>query len=84
VSFRSTQSLPGPLSMEIEGLHLGPEEEDAYFEVFHALTAEDRHQLLGHPDAVQGEMTEQCELVNHGKPRALCGGREWLERPEGG
>jgi uncharacterized protein YwqG len=70
VSFRQTLSFPPCESMAIDALRLDDEEVDAYFRILEVLNegtdSGTLHQLLGHPDVIQGDMQLECQLVSHG------------------
>lgn len=62
-------TLPSIDSISIESLHFSSEEQDAYWSILDVL--EQRipgplHRLLGHPDALQGDMQVESQLVSHG------------------
>lgn len=60
-------SLPAPASPAARALRLDDEQLDAYRDLVRALsTRRPRHRLLGHPDALQGDMQLECELVTNG------------------
>jgi uncharacterized protein YwqG len=70
VAAEPSASLPAFESMEIESLSLTRPERDAYWELHDAFVGREsggpRHQLLGHPDPVQGDMRLECQLASHG------------------
>jgi len=59
-------TLPSWESKPVERLRLSEAEEDLYFELLESFSPEGIHQVLGHPDQVQGDMTVECQLVTHG------------------
>ena len=61
--FSPEATLPPFESSSVQALDLDDDEAEAYTELVGGLGGEDigRHRLLGHPDAIQGEMEAQCE-----------------------
>lgn len=59
-------SLPAWESNDRARLGLGNPELDAYLDLMDLLAAGESHQLLGHPNQVQGDMAVECELVSNG------------------
>jgi uncharacterized protein YwqG len=85
LNFRTEGTLPPEESGAIAALGLSKEEQYAYFDVLDGLgeiyTADHdyaSHRLLGHPEAIQGDMQLQCQLVSHG---VSTGDMDWLTHP---
>ena len=55
-------------SAAMRRLRLGKTEVEAYWELLDALYSEDEicHQILGHPQPIQGDMQIECQLVSNG------------------
>jgi len=67
--FSLEATLPPADSTSIESLHLSNQEREAYWRVLTTLeqrTPGPRHRLLGHPDALQGDMQIESQLASHG------------------
>jgi uncharacterized protein YwqG len=63
------RTLPPASSSSLESLHLFDQERKAYWKVLTALeqrTPGPLHRLLGYPDALQGDMQVESQLVSHG------------------
>jgi uncharacterized protein YwqG len=79
-------TIPPWESPEIEALELSRDEADRYFELHEAVDRargyDDEfaviHQLLGHPDQIQGDMKLECQLVTNG---LYCGDSSGYEDP---
>jgi uncharacterized protein YwqG len=69
-------------SLAVEELDLSPAEREKYYDILEGGDEDSpgapRHQLLGHPSAVQGEMRLQCQLVTNG---LFCGDPSGYEDP---
>lgn len=67
VQLQDDFSLPEP-SEALSKLSLPDDQEDAVYELYgqFAKRRSPWHQLLGHPDPIQGEMQLECQLVSHG------------------
>jgi uncharacterized protein YwqG len=66
VAMVESYSMPPWESKHIEGLALSDAEIDQYCDVLESVLPESGHQLLGHPDQIQGDMTLECQLVTNG------------------
>lgn len=66
ITFRAATTIPPWESKPAERLRLTEAESDAYFDLLELIHGGENHQLLGHPDQVQGDMTAECQLVTHG------------------
>lgn len=68
--FYEAVTLPPADSLTLVGLGLDDEEWDRYhdllFERMEMHPHETMHQILGHPDTIQGDMQVECQLVSHG------------------
>jgi uncharacterized protein YwqG len=76
--FSLERTLPQEDSTYVDALKLSRQERDAYRKVLSALeqrTPGPMHRLLGHPDALQGDMQVESQLVSHG----LYLGNGWPE-----
>jgi uncharacterized protein YwqG len=75
-------TLPEPDSLAVEDLDLSSQDRDRYYGVLDAWhedwVDEPKHQLLGHPSAIQGEMQLECQLVTNG---LFCGDPSGYEDP---
>lgn len=79
VETRETLTLPPWESDTIQELDLTGEEGDSYVDLLDALAPEEAtHQLLGHPDPLQGDMALECQLVSNG---IYCGDPSGYEDP---
>ena len=79
VEARDTLTLPPWESDTIQRLELLEEEEDRYVDLLDDLAPEEPvHQLLGHPDPIQGDMALECQLVSNG---IYCGDPSGYEDP---
>ncbi|MBB4634622.1 YwqG family protein [Longimicrobium terrae] len=78
-------SWPRSSAPVVREIGMSSEEGDAYFEFWEEWDAGEggrpRHQLLGHPIPVQGEMQLECQLVTAG---IYCGGPEGYADPRRG
>jgi|SRR5579859_4243044 len=69
LTFSVSIMYPYVRSLPVEALHLSEQEFHAYWDVLSTLRQEDhepRHHLLGYPDALQGDMQVESQLVSHG------------------
>lgn len=69
LTFAREMTLPPADSTDIEVLQFSSQERDAYWKVLSALEQRipgSMHRLLGHPDALQGDMQVESQLVSHG------------------
>ncbi len=69
LTFSVETTLPPGDSLSIAALHLSRKEQNAYEELLKTLNnryQEPLHRLLGHPDALQGDMQLECQLVSSG------------------
>jgi uncharacterized protein YwqG len=68
--FYEAVSLPPADSLAVMALAFDEDEWDCYhtllIEGLETYPHETRHQLLGHPDPIQGDMQIECQLVSHG------------------
>lgn len=79
-------TIPPSGSPEIEAIELGRDEADRYLDLEEAVERlrgyQDEfdviHQLLGHPDQIQGDMKLECQLVTNG---LYCGDSSGYEDP---
>ncbi len=77
VTFGTRLSLPGWETAFVQSLCLTDDEEEAYIDV---LECDDLagHQLLGHPQEIQGSMALECQLASNG---IYCGSPEGYNDP---
>lgn len=70
-------------STAMERLGLSREEQEAYRELLEELypEGEARHQILGHPQPIQGDMRLECQLVSNG---LYCGDASGYHDPRAG
>lgn len=90
-----TLSIPDPSLLCMQDLALPQDIEDQMYLLLETLREKDespRHQLLGHPDLIQNEMQEECQVTSNGiytgtstytndsSYKALLGGheRDWI------
>lgn len=70
VEMREVLTAPPFESPFIRELHLTESEEDAYWDFLENIHADEEgevsHQILGHPEAIQGDMQLECQLVSNG------------------
>ena len=66
VSPREGVTLPPWESKHIEALGLSDGEIDRYCDLLDSFAPAVSHQLLGHPDQIQSDMTVECQLVTSG------------------
>lgn len=83
ISSSKQTTLPPWEALSIEQLELNDEERDLYWELCekvleHNNSTEITHKLLGHPDAIQGEMQLECQLVSNG---LYCGDATGYNEP---
>jgi uncharacterized protein YwqG len=81
VDFLKTSTLAPYESRVVERLHLSVEEADDYGDIWVETQQElegPRHQVLGHPHPIQGEMQLECQLVSHG---IYCGDSDGYNDP---
>lgn len=74
IAFAVTQSLP----TRPNGVVMTEEESDAYSALVESNPNNSRHQLLGWPYVVQGDMELECQLVTNG---LYCGNSEGFNAP---
>jgi uncharacterized protein YwqG len=78
-------TLPAVNSGKITNVNVDLEqsERDAYYDFFEVCheqeTSSSKHQLLGHPDQLQGDMQLQSQLVSHG---LYCGNASGYQNPQ--
>ena len=82
ISFREIITLPPYQGRDIDALRFSHDEYDRYFDLWDAWHEAEgegpAHQLLGHPDPIQGEMQLKCQLVTNGID---CGTPEGYDDP---
>lgn len=80
LAFRDAITFPGWESLYIQALNLTVEEVEKYWKFLDAVDPKGspRHQLLGHPEEIQGEMQLECQLVSNG---IYCGDSEGYQNP---
>lgn len=66
LAFEPTVTLPAWESPQVDELQLDQAHADVYFDLSDDVLTRERHQLLGHPDQIQGNMEEECQLVSNG------------------
>jgi uncharacterized protein YwqG len=69
LAFSVEATLPPDDSLSLTALQLSKKEQNAYEELLRALNKkhhEPIHRLLGYPDALQGDMQVECQLVSSG------------------
>jgi len=82
ISFFEEWTLPPFRSSIRESLEFTPEERKEYINFEHLLEKQDqnkmKNRIWGHPDAIQGDMQLQCQLVTNG---IYCGDAKAREHP---
>lgn len=82
VGFYEAISIAPYESADIARLKLSKEEVNAYFEVLDGVTRDQEgqplHQVLGHPDPIQGDMQLECQLASNG---LYCGDSTGYQDP---
>jgi uncharacterized protein YwqG len=82
VKFFEAVSMPGVESLAIWDLELGERDAEKYFaflEEFHNQQwSQAGHQVLGHPEEIQGNMQLECQLVSNG---LYCGNESGYRSP---
>ncbi|MEO6889539.1 MAG: YwqG family protein [Ktedonobacteraceae bacterium] len=81
LTFSTEMTLPPCDSSPIDALRLSAQERASYQDVLEKMekrASGPLHRLLGHPDALQGDMQTECQLVSHG----LYFGNGWPDEKE--
>jgi uncharacterized protein YwqG len=80
LAFEEVLSFPSWESLFIQHLRLSDDERDRYmdFEDANEVYARPAHQILGHPQEIQGEMQLECQLASNG---FYCGTHDVYEDP---